>query len=227
MFLAGSAVLLVGLAAAGFFFFRNPREMKLMLNMGEAKPQESHGEAAPAVPAASPPPEAQAPAAAPAPSREPVPDAGEAAVSLVKNYPLAGERGNVGQWLQYSFMANPGEGSREEWTAGAVDATTYLVQYQLLPGPKSAPREPIAYLFEADTSRRTVKGASPAARELLAGGPPVEQGKPAAQPAKKAAPRRKAARRAPSRRQVPLLPLPSDSELLPPAPKGFRGETIR
>jgi hypothetical protein len=130
---------------------------------------------------------------------------------LVKNYPLYGDRGTVVQWLQYAFNASAGEGSKEEWTAGALDKTTYLVQYRFLPGRQTSIQEAISYLFEADTARKTVKGSNPAARELLGGALPSKPKRP-----RISIPQRQ--RLIPKKEKAePRSPLkPASSELAPP-----------
>ncbi len=167
----------------------------------------------PAQPQASPAPVASpAPPASPA-SAAPAADAGDAAIALVKGFPLDGSRGTVGAWLQYSFAANPGDGAKEQWTAGAVDANTYLVQYQV-----TGAAQPVNYVFEADLQRQIVLGRNPDARQLLAGEPAKPKKRPSKprRKAKKKAARRKPRAAAPSR-PPDLLPLPTDAELMPPA----------
>lgn len=170
--LVGGMVGMLILIIFGFIFFGNSKSRK----MPAANPEKLSFEAAqpaPAAEASGTQQTAAVPAAAPA-AAPPVPgyEGGDFALRLVKNYPLDGNRGTVEKWLQYSFMANPGSGNREEWTSGAVDATTYLVQYRVLPGPRSGVKETITYLFEADVSRRTVKGSNPSSRQLMAGASP-------------------------------------------------------
>ena len=248
VFLIASAVLLAALVAMFYLFFRrNSNDLKEMVDMGSGqKSAEASPEGVPGQPRARNPAAAQAPRleetappisaqAAPAavspqagtaveaaqtkkePSPAPAADPGQEAIGLVKGYPLDGGRGTVGQWLQYSFTANPGDGNKEEWTAGAVDATTMLVQYRVLPGGKAV-GGPITYLFEADASRQTVRGRNPQARQLMGGGG-VSRSKKVkpAKPARKRAARRKAS---PAKKKLPLLPLPSDAQLMPRADGG-------
>lgn len=215
------AVSSLGLLGAGFLFFRNTKEIKMMFNMGAGQGAigtevEETAEGALEKPRPAQPPDpaldpsAPGPEAAAAPKAQAISDPIPLAIELVKNYPLDGERASVGQWLQYSFAANPGNASKETWDAGAVDATTYLVRYTVVPGGSgSSAGEPITYLFEADLARKTVLGKNPAARALLSGAPP--KAKKPARPAK----RRAAV--PPKKAEVPLLPLPTEAELLPPA----------
>ncbi|HAM35324.1 MAG TPA: hypothetical protein DEB40_11335 [Elusimicrobia bacterium] len=240
-------VLLGGvLAVVGFFFFNDTKDMKTAVNMDSGRPPvgaEVAEEASvapsaipsvPAAPAPSPQPSLTSPTPQGTPA-ETIRDERPAAVDLVKNYPLDGDRGTVGQWLQYSFAANPGSASTERWNAGAVEESTYLVQYEVQPPG----RESINYLFEADVSRKTVKGKNPAARELLAGGGAVAKTAVSKAPAKSvrrvrqarpAKKRRKPVvrRSAPSRPKARPLPPPSGSDMTPPSQDDavFRSDTV-
>lgn len=223
LFVVVGFAIVLAVTVVGYLFLGNSRDLKMMVSMEPEQPP-APAEEAPAAPPA-PPAAAETsaavpgagpaipigPAPAPAPPPQAVPDPGQEAITLVKNYPLDGERGTVERWLQFSYTADPGAGNREEWSAGAVDATTYLVEYKVLPGPGSAVKETISLLFEADTARGTVLGKNPRARELLAGGAPVSP-KPARPAGKRVARKPKPAKP----KEVPLLPLPADSELLPP-----------
>src|SRR3989338_265061 len=204
--LVGGVVLLLVLAVIGFVFFGGSQPSPKPAQSGEEQAPAS-ASLAPTMPAQPAPPPLGPTAAAPNSGPVPGYDGSDAALNLVKNYPLDGNRGTVEKWLQYSFMANPSSGNKEEWTAGAVDATTYLVQYRVLPGLQSGVKESITYLFEADISRRTVKGSNPSSRQLMAG---------AAAPAQ-SPPRRKRQAAAGSRKvkRLPQLPLPSDKQLNP------------
>jgi hypothetical protein len=168
------------------------------------------------------------PAAAPAAQAEEIRDERPAAIDLVKEFPLDGDRGTIGQWLQYSFAATPGAQNEEKWDAGAYEESTYAVKYTVQPVGKDA----ITYLFEADMARKMVKGMNTAARELLAGRSPARIKSAAkartAKPKKRAQPRHATAP-APKPKEVPLLPLPSDAELTPPAEdeSAFRSDTVQ
>jgi hypothetical protein len=134
-----------------------------------------------ATPAAAAAPQGAAPqqqAAAQNPPQTQAEAAGSEAIDLVKNYPLDGDRKSVGAWLQYSFMADPNENNKEEWTPGALDATTYAVQYRVVPGPNSHLTQPISYVFEADLQNGTVMGKNPAAKDLLSGVSTEEEATP-------------------------------------------------
>jgi hypothetical protein len=229
-----------------FFFLHDRRGLKSMVSMGgDQKPigsapvEEPKPVFTPKPQAGTPSPEAKPQSAQPAtltgggtaaPSPAPVagdkiPDAGETAIALVKNTPLMGDRGSVGQWLSYSYNADGG--SKEDWTAGAVDATSYAVEYKVKPGPNSTHKEVISYLFEADTARKTVKGTNQAARSLLSGGTSAAP-KKAAKPVYKRKARAKPSQ-APAPKKVEQLPLPTDNELLPPAEDdaNFKSDTVQ
>lgn len=238
----GGLVAVLGIVM--FVFLRNTRDLKTMASMGTdqkpigiepdqaagggngafaPRPQAQQQAQAPAQPQAAP---AAPPAQEPPPA--PVADLGQKAMELVKEYPLDGDRGTVAQWLQFQFTANPEAGNKEEWTAGAVGASTYMVQYRVLPGPGSAVKDVISYLFEADVERQTVRGQNPAARQLMAGQPQAAKPKAKAKaPAKKPAAKKKPKAVA-APREVPLAPLPTDAELLPPADNDsqFRNDTV-
>jgi hypothetical protein len=232
------AVATVVVAGAGWFLlFRDSSGLQSAMQMDSGRPPV--GAEVPDLPTpvpAQPAPQAEAaPAEVPQVPAEPPPqaeaprDERPAAIALVKDFPLDGDRGTVGQWLQYSFAASPGAADTEKWDAGAYEETTYAVKYTVQPTGKDA----ITYLFEADVARKTVKGMNEAARKMLAGNTPVRgravaKAKPA--PAQKRAPPRRAAPApAPPPKEVPLLPLPSDDELAPPADEdnAFRSDTVR
>ena len=226
-FLVISGLLAATLAAAGWFFFmRNSKDISTAVNMESGRPPvggEIHEEPGPAPKSPSPevrepqvPPQTAAPKPAPAPVAQvaAVRDERSAAIELVKNSPLEGERGSVEAWLQYSFASSPGKANTEKWDAGAVEESTYLVQYTVVPSAAKT-QGTITYLFEADLARQTVRGRNPAARQMMSGGGVLPQAK---RPRVKI--RKKSARRpvAPTRpRQTPQLALPSDSELQAPA----------
>ena len=195
---------------------------------GPAKPKFTPPPKAPAQPAPAQPPVTQPAAPEPAPQTEAIRDERPAAIELVKEFPLDGDRSTIGQWLQYSFAATPGAQSEEKWDAGAYEESTYAVKYTVQPAGKDA----ITYLFEADVARKTVKGMNETSRKLLAGNTPV-RGRATAKarpvrPQKRTPPRRTVAP-APIPKEVPLLPLPSDADLTPPAEdeSAFRSDTVR
>lgn len=229
-FIIISIILMGAISVGGWFFLRDNKGMKSAVNMGGDQAPlgagaEEEQRLRPVRPASEPPP---APPPTPVPvAPAAVQDERPAAIEMVKGYPLDGDRGTIGRWLQFSYTANPG--FNEKWDAGAVEASTYLVQYTVQSTGKNM-GQAVTYLFEADVMRKTVKGKNPQARDLLAGG-----GKPAAKPLAKHAPKRRQVRRmsataagAPAR-QLPLLPLPSDTDLLPPSEDdaAFHSDTVQ
>jgi hypothetical protein len=198
-----------------------PTAAPMLPASGQPGPQ-SFPEESPAAPSPAATPAPAAPSAA---SRDERP----AAIDLVKDFPLDDERGTVGAWLQYSYAASPGAANTEKWDAGAVEESTYLVQYTVQPADQKI-REAITYLFEADVERRIVRGKNPAAKELLSGGGARPRAK--AKPAKPAKTRKKAVRKRPvpeAPKEVPLAPLPTDAELAPPADEdsSFHSDTVQ
>ncbi|HVA66639.1 MAG TPA: hypothetical protein VNK24_06915 [Elusimicrobiota bacterium] len=159
--------LIVAAAGGGFFLLTG--------GFNSSRPAPSPAPAASPVsapPPAAPAQQAASPQTAQTQQQAPAPISPEAqaAIDLVKSYPLDGNRGTVAQWLQYSFTANPGDDNREEWTAGALSGASYEVQYRVVPGPQSSLPQSISYLFAADADRQTVQGANAAAKQLLSGG---------------------------------------------------------
>lgn len=215
-FLIAGGVLVTLLMVVGVIFMRQPKDdFKQMtaLDDGQAPiglAADDGAEAPPPIvkPKMAPPPvEAPPP---PGPSAEHL-----AAIANVKDFPLDGDRGTVGRWLQYSYTADQNAGS-EEWNASTTGDDTVLVEYRLVPG--AAGGKGALYLFETDANG-LVMGKNLEARQMLAGGGP----RPEAPAVKKSA-KRPAAKRAPKRRpvieepkEVPLLPLPDAGELRPPA----------
>ncbi|MBI5884147.1 MAG: hypothetical protein HZB91_13715 [Elusimicrobia bacterium] len=237
MWIVACAAVLAAVVGIWVVFFQDPKDLKVMFKAGKGDvPVEPESEEGPGPDAASvepgggsAPTGGTAPAAdippggAAAAGSSPMPDPGKDAVELAKAYPLGGGRGTILAWMQYSFPSSPGDGSKEEWTAGAMDSSTYFVQYKFTPGPGSAAlRDPVQYLFEVSLAAKTVVGKNPAAKELLAG-----KAQPARKPAasklgKPAAPKKKpkpAARPVPEEQPAPQ-PLPNEEDLLPPSDEG-------
>jgi hypothetical protein len=216
-------VAIVGIIAfgvIGWLFVRNPAEVQQAVDMTpDAPPPAEEAPAVQPVPIA----EVQAPVQrqpTPQPEAPVMQDQGPAAIELVKGYPLDGDRGTIGQWLAYSFMSAPG--GQDKWDAGAVEESTYLVQYTVLPKGRDA----ITYLFEADVARGTVMGKNPASRELLAGSSRPTPKKAVVK--KRSRPKRSAPAPKVETRLLPQLPLPSDTELLPPSEDdgAFRSDAV-
>jgi hypothetical protein len=174
---------------------------------------------------AAPPPDAAAVEAA---SRAASQAKLDAAVAMVKTFPLDGERGTVAQWLQFSYSASQDAG-KESWSASETADKTYLVEYRFTPSTRG---DEVHYLFEADMDRGFVIGKNLDAKSVLAGGPRPGADKPKAKPRKtsKKAPKRSAKRAADdiTPKDVPLLPLPNEGELRPPAEDdgAFNSDTV-
>jgi len=207
-FLIAGGVLVTMLIVVGVIFMRQPKgDLQQMTSLDDGKAPIG----VPADDVAAPPPvvkpriaeEPAAPPPPPGPSAEHL-----AAVEAVKDFPLDGDRGTIGRWLQYSYTASPGAGT-EEWNASPTEENTVLVEYRLVPGASGG--NGALYLFEVDPNG-IVMGKNIEARRMLAGGPPPEA------PKAKKKPARKPKRREPVEpREVPLLPLPDSGELRPPA----------
>lgn len=211
-FLIAGGVLVTLLVVLGVIFMRQPKDdlrQMTTLDDGKAPIGVTADEGALAPPPIVKPKIAEAPVTPPPP---PGPSAEHlAAIEAVKDFPLDGDRGTVGRWLQYSYTASPGAGT-EEWNASTTGENTVLVEYRLVPG--SSVGKGALYLFEID-GNGIVMGKNIEARQMLAGGPPPEAPKAKKKPVKKAAPRRRAVIEEP--KEVPLLPLPDSGELRPPA----------
>ncbi|MBI2789231.1 MAG: hypothetical protein HYX59_11160 [Elusimicrobia bacterium] len=223
-FLIAGGVLVTLLVVLGVVFMRQPKDdlrQMTTLDDGKAPIGVTADEGAVAPPPIVKPKIAEAPAPAPAPA--PGPSAEHlAAIEAVKDFPLDGDRGTVGRWLQYSYTASPGAGT-EEWNASTTGENTVLVEYRLVPG--SSVGKGALYLFEVD-GNGIVMGKNIEARQMLAGGPPPEAPKAKKKPAKKAAYKRRVENETP--KEVPLLPLPDSGELRPPAEDdgSFGSDTI-
>ncbi|MFA6092268.1 MAG: hypothetical protein WCU88_01790 [Elusimicrobiota bacterium] len=248
----GSGIVILILLAA--FFLHNPKEMRVLVDMGPQKKAQQETELQPmdGLPPAQPSPAAPvagqaasvdaslqtgAPAAsgnevpvqaAPAVGSDFIQDESIQALEIAKNHVLDKARGNISQWLQYSFLS---PGNEEEWSSAAVQKDIYLVTYRVFKGGRRNDAQPITYLFEVDLPGAKVLGKNPSARSLL-GGPDegAEAGLAGAQDRGGAAsrPKTKAARKAraaakPASHDPP--PLPDDEELdrirSPRRAKGF------
>lgn len=248
-FLIAAGGLVVVMTVIGFFLMRHPKDLKQMAELDDGRAKVGYapvdeGQRPPLVKprTAAPPAETAAPApAAPPPPAAPPAEAPQAAaqskldaaVAAVKDYPLDGERGTVASWLQYSYFASPDAG-KESWNASEAAPNTYLVEYRFTPSARGAAE--VHYLFEADMERGFVIGKNLDAKNMLAGGPRGEPTKPKAKAKPRKAPSRaKPAKRAARRpvedvqpKEVPLLPLPEEGELRPPAEDdgAFRSDTV-
>ncbi len=224
-FLIGGGVLVIVLIVVGVILMRQPKDdLKQMATLDDGKapiglsPDEG---------AATPPPIVKPKIAAPAPAPAPPPGPSAehtAAIQTVKDFPLDGDRGTVGRWLQYSYTASPGAGT-EEWNASTTGDNTVLVEYRMVPGVSGG--KGALYLFEVDANG-IVLGKNIEARQMLAGGPPPEAPKAKKKtPVKKAVHKRRVIPEVP--KEVPLLPLPDSGELRPPAEDdgSFGSDTIK
>ncbi|MDX6768828.1 MAG: hypothetical protein SF051_04800, partial [Elusimicrobiota bacterium] len=222
-FYVAGALLVVLLAGIGYMF-RTPKAVSDLTTLDDGRPGVGAEDAS--APVAAPPPMPEpAPAPPPAAPEAAAPQADtrtalDAAVELVKGFPLDGDRGTVGAWLQYSYAASADAG-REVWSASAKGDDLFLVEYRVEPAPGSS-SPGVFYLFEADMARRFILAKNPEARQMLAGAPPPVETKPAA-PKKRSKPRaapkpKPRPRPEPEEpKEVPLLPLPGEGELRPPA----------
>lgn len=132
-------------------------------------------------------------------------DHSEEAINLVKNFSLSGGRGTISAWMQRSYL--PGDVNASKWTANSVDSKdVYMVQYQV---PDDKRPEPNIYVFQVDVNLKSVKGFNVAAKELLSGSSGANGQVIAGKHPKRKARKHRALRAG----EVPLLPLPSDTEL--------------
>ncbi|MBI4056517.1 MAG: hypothetical protein HY399_03110 [Elusimicrobia bacterium] len=86
------------------------------------------------------------------------------AIDFVKNYSLGQGRGSIAQWFQASYLASPGLGSQETWSATLLEGNIYSVQYKL-----SKAGQTIVHLFVADLDKKVLRGLDNSSSELLAG----------------------------------------------------------
>jgi hypothetical protein len=163
---AGAGFLVTIMTVAGYFFLRHPKDLKQMAQLDDGRAgvgaELADDNRTTKVPVAPP---ASAGMTAPAPVAASAANIG-AAITLVKEFPLSGDRRSVGQWLQYSYSANPGAG-KESWSASETADKTYLVEYRFDPSSPGAPN--VHYLFEADLARGFVSGKNQEASRMLAG----------------------------------------------------------
>ena len=229
------AALLVIVMAGCFLYLRHTKDLKQMTELDDGRARLG----AEQTDDASHPPMVKPKMAAPVPDAAAVEAATraasqaklDAAVDMVKAFPLDGERGTVAQWLQFSYTASPGSG-KEAWNASETAEKTYLVEYRFTP---SARGDEVHYLFEVDMDRGFVIGKNLDAKSVLAGGPrAVAETKPKAKP-RRTASRKKTPKRSVKRaadditpKEVPLLPLPNEGELRPPAEDdgAFNSDTV-
>jgi hypothetical protein len=240
-FLILGGVLVVAMAVIGYFSLRHTKDLKQMAELDDGRSSVGYSavdEGGGAKPPMVKPKPLAAPAAAPqaAPAANDAQAASQAkldaAVAMVKEFPLDGERGTVASWLQYSYSASPGAG-KESWSASETSDKTYLVEYRFTPAARGSPE--IHYLFEADMERGFVIGKNLDGKSMLAGAPRAAEEKPQPKPKAKKKAARAPVKRAAKRpaevappKEVPLLPLPNEGELRPPAEDdgAFRSDTV-
>jgi hypothetical protein len=233
-FLIAGGVLVAAMGVIGFFTLRHPKDLNQMaeLDDGRAKVGYAPVEEPAAPPMVKPQPVAPPPAPAEAPQPAP-PSKLDQAVAMVKDFPLDGDRGTVAAWLQFSYTASPDAG-QESWSGSETSDKTYLVEYRFTPSKPGSPE--VHYLFEVDMDNGLVIGKNLDAKSMLAGGPrpSAEEAKPKPKPKRRKPARRKAVRRVVKPvevvppKEVPLLPLPEEGELRPPAEDdgAFRSDTV-
>ncbi len=100
-----------------------------------------------------------APAVMPPVPKTPLPAAPatqeQQALSIVKNYPLSGNRGPLAAYLNHIYQSQLSQGYTAAWDAEALHKNTYLVKYRLTKTRK----EPIIYIFQADVAQGKLTGA--------------------------------------------------------------------
>ncbi|MFH1725252.1 MAG: hypothetical protein ABII00_11615 [Elusimicrobiota bacterium] len=232
-FLIGLGAALVGLVVVMFLFLKNPKQVVQLVDMApETSPQEEFGTGVQgaggvfqedAATGLEEEPEAQSPERSPEPGLPPaavpaaqptqaappgpdyIQDQRVEAIEFVKNYFLDERRGSVGQWLQYSFLI---PGSTPEWSAGAVGANVWLVEFKVFKGAQSK-KPTAAYRFEVDLARKALKGLNAEAADLLRGG--VSRSRRGSQGSSGGA--RKRTRSPRSSQGEAQLPLPDEEDL--------------
>ncbi len=238
-FLIGGGVLLVAMVVVVALFLRHPKDLKQMTELDDgrarvgAEPVDDQSKLPLVKPKMAAPPSdtAASPAEAPRAASQAKLDA---AIAAVKEFPLDGDRGTVAELLQFSYSAAPGAG-KESWNASETGPNTYLVEYRFAPSAPGAAEK--HYLFEVDMDRGFVIGKNLDAQNMLAGGPRAEEPKIEKKPKqvasrkKKPAAAKKIARRPPedlTPKEVPLLPLPNEGDLRPPAEDdgAFNSDTV-
>ena len=90
-------------------------------------------------------------AIAPEPAQDPL----ELAKEIVQNYPLDKGRGTVQEYLNRLYSKQLQEGYAAVWSAEPLHRNSYVVKYRLAKTRK----EPIVYIFQADTNKKKLTGA--------------------------------------------------------------------
>ncbi len=79
----------------------------------------------------------------------------ERAKEIVQNHSLGAERGSVAQYLQKRYQKELQSGYVGVWSAEPLHRDVYVVKYRLAKTRK----EPIVYIFQADTAKNKLTGA--------------------------------------------------------------------
>lgn len=103
--------------------------------------------AAAAVPAVLPPP--------PAPVKTQSNGAGDAAITIAKNYFLKSKNATVENFLNNYFEQYRRQGYAAAWSSEPLHKDIYIVKYRLT----KTRQEPIVYIFEVDTKKGVISGA--------------------------------------------------------------------
>ncbi|MBR3898794.1 MAG: hypothetical protein IKJ44_00800, partial [Elusimicrobiaceae bacterium] len=74
---------------------------------------------------------------------------------IVQNHSLGAERGSVAQYLQKRYQKELQSGYVGVWSAEPLHRDVYVVKYRLAKTRK----EPIVYIFQADTAKNKLTGA--------------------------------------------------------------------
>ena len=82
-------------------------------------------------------------------------DPSERAKEIVQNHSLGAERGSVAQYLQKRYQNELQNGYVGVWSAEPLHRDVYVVKYRLAKTRK----EPIVYIFQADTAKNKLTGA--------------------------------------------------------------------
>lgn len=87
--------------------------------------------------------------------QRPVQDPLELAKKIVQNYQLDNGRGTVEEYLNKLYRRQLQEGYAAMWSAEPLHKDSYVVKYRLAKTRK----EPIVYIFQADTAKKKLTGA--------------------------------------------------------------------
>ena len=85
----------------------------------------------------------------------PEPSQEQIALSTVQNYTLSNNRGTISNYLNRLYQTQLAQGYNASWGAEPLYKDTYIVKYRLTKTRK----EPIIYVFQANTATRKLTGA--------------------------------------------------------------------